>query len=101
MANLQAPTEEDIKIMVINTVNHWREQRQRCARKLAEYDELLRKIGIDPDQEFVGKVEVDEDVADDQVPTSTSQEIRIRPGLIDDLQQDARLDRNDQEVVAS
>ena len=51
MQNPPAPTDKDIVTMVVNTVNYWRQQRAMHAQKVAEYDALLRKIGVGMDPE--------------------------------------------------
>ncbi len=56
MPNPTGPTDKDIVTMVVSTVNHWRQQRAMHAQKVAEYDALLRKIGVETDPSVLEEI---------------------------------------------
>ena len=90
MANPSGPTDKDIVAMVVNTVNHWRQQRSMHAQKVAEYDALLRKIGVGMDKSVIEAMpSIVEGFSDDssdspsppsgQTPGNNTPKIKISP----------------------
>lgn len=90
MPNSPAPVDKDTVSMVVNTIESWKQQRQFHAQKLAEFDELFRRIGIQPPPEAgppeAGSPEMDSSEAGARMGVGSVGQIKVMPHAGDNFQ---------------